>query len=165
METWAIEQIANQDAATRAQLLDLNNANAHQTSFLTKPVWDGMVENAFAAICVDPPGSLLIAFDQDAELESPNFTWFRSRLLRFVYVDRIVVGVDHRGQGIASRLYDELFKRALAAGHDLIACEVNLIPPNPQSDAFHARMGFCEVGRATQPDRGKTVRYLTRSIV
>lgn len=164
MNKWAIEQIASQAAATQTQLLDLNNANANQTSLLTNSAWDRLVNDAFAAICVDPPGSLLVAFDQNAELESPNFEWFRSRLRRFVYVDRIVVGADHRGQGIASRLYGELIRLALAAGHDLIACEVNLIPPNHQSDAFHASMGFSEVGRATHHDRGRTVRYLTRSI-
>ena len=58
-----------------------------------------------------------------------------------------------------SRLYRELFDRARAAGHDRIVCEVNLDPPNPGSDAFHAKMGFAEVGRAELEPGGKLVRY------
>jgi predicted GNAT superfamily acetyltransferase len=41
---------------------------------------------------------------------------------------------------------------------------VNYEPPNPASEAFHTRLGFVEVGRATLPDRGKSVRYLKRDL-
>jgi uncharacterized protein len=44
-----------------------------------------------------------------------------------------------------------------------VGCEINLLPPNPASDAFHARMGFVEVG-AAQLANGKTVRYLERAL-
>jgi predicted GNAT superfamily acetyltransferase len=40
-------------------------------------------------------------------------------------------------------------------------CEVNAEPPNPASDAFHAAMGFAEVGSATLGG-GKQVRYFER---
>ena len=40
------------------------------------------------------------------------------------------------------------------------ACEVNCDPPNPVSDAFHAALGFREIGRARIVERSKTVRYL-----
>jgi uncharacterized protein len=108
--------------------------------------------------------AFLIAFDQNAAYDSANYLWFRQRLPRFVYVDRIVVAANHRGQGLARRLYEDLFERARAAGHQWIACEVNIEPPNPGSDAFHARLGFNEIGRATLAHNGKTVRYLTRRL-
>jgi uncharacterized protein len=57
-------------------------------------------------------------------------------------------------------LYDEVFERARRLGHSRIVCEVNLEPPNPISDHFHAALGFQEVGRATINDGAKTVRYL-----
>jgi uncharacterized protein len=82
----------------------------------------------------------------------------------FVYVDRIVTSPAARGKGYARALYHELFQRAKSAGHTRIACEVNLDPPNPASDAFHASLNFHEVGRAAIHNNSKTVRYLLRNL-
>ena len=49
--------------------------------------------------------AFLLAFDQDADYDSPNFLWFRERYPRFVYVDRIVVAAAARGRGLARLLY------------------------------------------------------------
>ncbi len=164
MDLSQIGPISRQDDAVQAALLDLNNAHARETSLLTSQDWHDLIREAFSATCVRGPGALLIAFDQDADYHSPNFTWFRGRRSRFVYVDRIIVSRTHRGQGLAGDLYRDLFERARAADHDWIVCEVNLVPPNPGSDAFHARMGFTEVGRATLDRAGKTVRYLEKHL-
>lgn len=69
-----------------------------------------------------------------------------------------------RKRGLANRLYDDLFRAASEAGHDRVVCEVNSDPPNPASDAFHASLGFVDVGHATIHDGKKTVRYLARSL-
>jgi hypothetical protein len=69
-----------------------------------------------------------------------------------------------RSRGGARRLYDNLFAAARDAGHDRIVCEVNVDPPNPASDAFHARFGFSETGRAKLAD-GKVVRHLNKSLL
>jgi predicted GNAT superfamily acetyltransferase len=61
-------------------------------------------------------------------------------------------------------LYADLFRRASENGHSTIACEVNAQPPNPTSDAFHAALGFVQVGTATFDDGAKTVRYLVRQL-
>jgi predicted GNAT superfamily acetyltransferase len=50
------------------------------------------------------------------------------------------------------------------SGRSLIVCEVNVEPPNPASDAFHARLGFATVGSATLQDQQKTVRYLSKDV-
>lgn len=164
MDVPQIEQIPAQDGAAQAALLELNNAHARETSFLTTAAWCELVGQAFAATCMAEAAALLIAFDQEADYHSPNFAWFRDRLTRFVYVDRIIVSADHRGRGLAGHLYHDLFRRAEAARHDRIVCEVNLVPPNPGSDAFHASMGFVEVGQADLQDRNKTVRYLEKRL-
>ena len=60
-----------------------------------------------------------------------------------------------------------MFRRA--AGHERVVCEVNADPPNPVSDAFHAALGFAEVGSARLSgtplsSMGKTVRYFSRPL-
>lgn len=107
--------------------------------------------------------ALLLAFDQDAAYDNPNFAWFKARYGRFVYVDRIVVAPAARGRGLATALYLDLFRRA--HGHDRVVCEVNADPPNPASDAFHAALGFEAVGSALLPGADKTVRYFSRSLL
>ena len=159
-----IGNIAEQGADAQALLLELNNAHARQTSLLTRERWDRLVGAAFAADCVDRAAALLIAFDQAADYDSPNFVWFRERYAKFVYVDRIVVSEDHQGRGLARRLYEGLFRKARAAGHDRVVCEVNSLPPNPESDAFHERLGFEEVGHADLDGGAKSVRYLVRQL-
>ena len=136
-------------------LLTLNNAHARETSFLTPEKWRPLINGAFAATCISGPAALLIAFDQDADYDSPNFKWFCARLSRFVYVDRIIVAAGHRGGGLAKFMYRDLFRRMRDAGHERVVCEVNVSPPNPGSDAFHEKMGFSEMGRAVLPGGGR----------
>ncbi len=51
---------------------------------------------------------------------------------------------------------------ARQAGQTRVVCEVNLDPPNPASDAFHANMGFVEIGQAAIHNGAKTVRYFEK---
>jgi uncharacterized protein len=145
-------------------VLALNNAHAAELSWLDEAALSHMIGQSFAAWRMGEADALLIAFDQDADYASPNFQWFRERLPRFVYVDRVVVAPHARGRGLARRLYDELFAAAREAGHAVVACEVNRVPPNPGSDAFHAALGFAEMGEAAIHGGAKTVRYLVREL-
>ena len=144
-------------------LLALNNAHATELSWLESDRFCHLVNQAFLARRVGPAEAMLLAFDQDADYDSPNFLWFRSRFDRFVYVDRIVVAPAARGRGHARRLYNRLFAHAARSGHGRVACEVNVDPPNPASDAFHFALGFTQVGTG-RVHAGKTVRYLMRKI-
>ena len=73
--------------------------------------------------------------------------WFRQRLDRFrLYIDRVIVSATHRRHGLGRLLYEDLIRRAGRLNHPSIACDVNFRPPNPVSDAFHARFGFVEIG-------------------
>lgn len=146
------------------RVLALNNDHAKELSWLDGDRLAELVGRAFVARRIGIVDAFLLAFDQDADYDSPNFLWFRSRYRRFVYVDRVVVAHAARGRGHARRLYDDLFAEARRAGHDRIVCEVNREPPNPASDAFHAALGFTEVGATRLPDGIKTVRYLTRPL-
>lgn len=145
-------------------LLALNNEHAQELSWLTSERLTHLVRQAFFARRIDHADAFLFAFDQAADYDSPNFLWFRDRYPRFVYVDRIVVAASARGRGLARLLYRELFEQASRAGHIQIVCEVNSEPPNPASDAFHAALGFVEVGSAAIHGGAKTVRYLLRRL-
>ena len=165
--TWAMERadIGGEEleagAAVGRDLLRLNNAHATELSWLEAGRFRQLVGRAFVAWRVCPARALLLAFDQAAEYDSPNFLWFRARLPRFVYVDRVVVAAEERGRGLGRALYGALFEAAVRAGHDRVVCEVNSDPPNPVSDAFHAALGFTGMGAAVLPG-GKAVQYMVR---
>jgi uncharacterized protein len=145
-------------------VLALNNAHAMELSWLAPERLQYLVAHAFAARKIGGADAFLLAFDQDAAYDSPNFLWFRARFQRFVYVDRVVVAEAARGRGLARTLYRDLFEQAARADHARVVCEVNSRPPNPESDAFHAALGFVEVGRASDHDASKDVRYLARML-
>src|ERR1700737_1553426 len=165
----ALQSIApaklSRDEALAKSLLALNNAHAQELSWLEPARLEHMVAQAFLARRIGNLDAFLLAFDQGADYDSPNFLWFRARYPRFVYVDRIVVAASARGRGCARRLYRDLFEHAESAGHERVVCEVNIGPPNPASAAFHAALGFAEVGRASIHEGRKTVRYLSRALV
>jgi uncharacterized protein len=140
-------------------ILELNALHEVETSPLTRDKLAKMMDNAFHWAGVNSGrDGYVITFDQDADYDSANFLWFKSRYDRFVYVDRIVVAHHARGQGLARSLYNDLFKLARAQGHNNIACEINTDPPNPGSFAFHESMGFAEVGRVKM-SADKAVSY------
>ncbi|HUN28958.1 MAG TPA: GNAT family N-acetyltransferase [Alphaproteobacteria bacterium] len=148
-----------------AAFLAINRECEAQLWPATQAELRAMIGNAYRAMLSGDHQAMLIAFDERAPYDSPNFRWFQERYPRFVYVDRVAVSAPARGRGHARRLYEELMEAARADGHTVICAEVYFDPPNPQSDAFHEAMGFVEVGRAAVPDRGgKTVRYLVREL-
>jgi predicted GNAT superfamily acetyltransferase len=148
------------DPATRASLLSINNRSARETSLLDAAKFARMIAAARIATVVEPSAAFLLAFVQDADYDSPNFLWFRERFDRFLYVDRVIVGQADRRLGLGRLLYEDLFRRAAQLAFARIVCEVNIKPPNPVSDAFHAKLGFTEVGTAAAPEGEKSVRYL-----
>ncbi len=153
------------DASPRLfdSLLSLNNDHAVELSWADKDRFRELINEAFFAQRIGTADAMLIAFDQDAQYDSPNFLWFRERFPSFVYVDRVVTAAVRRGRGHARNLYRELIAQARLADHERIVCEVNSDPPNPISEAFHQTMSFEQVGMAVLAN-GKTVTYLALTI-
>lgn len=144
-------------------LLALNNDFATELSHLSAEKARHLVRHAFMARALGDE-ALLLAFDQDAPYDNPNFHWFGARFDRFIYIDRVVVSPKRQGLGWARLLYKALFAHALERGHAKVTCEINVDPPNPRSEAFHAGLGFEPVGQAILPGAGKTVRYFCKRI-
>jgi len=145
-------------------VLTLNNEHAAELSWLEPERLSFLLGEAFYARRIGVLEAFIMTFDQDARYDSPNFLWFRERYKRFVYVDRVVVAATARGRGHARRLYEDLFDHVRRAGQAIVTCEVNADPPNPASDAFHAALGFAEVGDAVIHGGKKAVRYYLRQL-
>jgi predicted GNAT superfamily acetyltransferase len=121
----------------------------------------------FAVIDEDEDDDLvafLIGLKPGASYASENYRFFESRGGDFLYVDRIVVAEESRGQRVGQLLYDAVFDLARAEGMSEVTCEVNLDPPNPGSLAFHARLGFERVGEQKTKGGAYTVALLAAEI-
>jgi predicted GNAT superfamily acetyltransferase len=144
--------------------LALNAAHEIETGPLDSASFIALLEMSFAAPAAIDEGDRLLAFmlclSEAVPYDSPNYSWVSARLRRFAYVDRVIVAPQARGRGVGRRIYEAVAAQAQEAGLAWLACEVNLDPPNPVSDAFHEALGFQPVGIAHQPARAKTMRYL-----
>jgi predicted GNAT superfamily acetyltransferase len=145
-------------------LLALSNAHEREIGTFSRAAFDDLVGMSFRTRMTAARDAFLVALADRAPPVAPNYRWFARRFDRFVYIDRVAVAEGSRQRGLGRLLYDDLMEAARDAGHTRLCCEVNLDPPNPASDAFHAALGFAETGRAHLPDRGKTVRYLMRPL-
>jgi len=98
--------------------------------------------------------------------ESANLRWFEQYSDRtgqaVIYVDRIALLPEARGQRLGEKLYKAAF--AHFADLDEIGCEVNTLPPNPGSHRFHQRLGFEEAGTQIFVPGEKAVTYYVRSL-
>ena len=102
--------------------------------------------------------AFIMAMDANTDYDSKNFLWFRERVKKFHYVDRVIVESKRRGRGLGKLLYSELFKRS--EGLPIVA-EVSIDPPNPKSVGFHNQFGFREIGTFSL-DGKKTCRMYKR---
>jgi predicted GNAT superfamily acetyltransferase len=104
---------------------------------------------------------VIVVLDDTAALSSEYFQWFTARYRNFLYIDRVIVAAWARRQGVATRLYREVDR--LANEHHLaVASEVYCDPPNAPSLAFHAKMGYMEIGQQLSLAEGKTVAKLIK---
>jgi predicted GNAT superfamily acetyltransferase len=104
---------------------------------------------------------LVVTFRPGTSYDSANYRWFSERLGDdFYYLDRVVVDASVRRRGVAGQVYDEL--EAVAAGYGRMALEVNLVPRNDGSLAFHAQRGYVEIGQLGDDDH--LVSLLTKQL-
>lgn len=87
----------------------------------------------------------------DAEYASKNFAWFAERFDNFLYLDRVAFAAPFQGRGWGRAMYREVHRLAAerAPSATDVLLEVNLVPRNDQSLAFHERLGFRQVGVLT----------------
>jgi predicted GNAT superfamily acetyltransferase len=147
------------------RLIVLNHAAVPAVNDIDADEFGALIDVATVAVGVQRDGALVgfvLALAPGADYASENYRWFSARGDAFLYVDRIVVAEGHRGEGLGVELYDAVFEAARASGAVEVDCEVNVEPPNPGSMAFHARLGFSEVGRQTTKGGTVEVALLAR---
>ncbi len=135
--------------ADRAAVLRLNEQDVH----LLAPMDEARLEllrslaDRFDVIEVDGAfGGFVVTFTAGTAYDSENYRWFSERYGDgFLYLDRVVVDPAMRRRGVGGAVYDMV--EAVASAYGLLALEVNLVPRNDASLAFHAARGFVEVGR------------------
>ena len=87
----------------------------------------------------------IICMREGSIYESENYKFFKQRLKKFLYVDRVAIDERHRRSGLGKEIYEDIF--AHASNDNLpIALEVNTQPINQPSLNFHEKMGFEKVG-------------------
>ena len=142
------------------RIVELNDAASPAVPVTTPADMEQLLTlSSLALVAVgarDEVHGFLVALDAGSPYQSENYRFFEDRGTPHVYVDRIVVDTTARGTGIGRELYDAVFDRARSAGAAEVTCEVNLEPPNPESLAFHERLGFARV--AEQSTKGGTIR-------
>jgi predicted GNAT superfamily acetyltransferase len=137
------------DAPDHAQVLALNEANVVKLAPMDEArlLELDRIADRFDVIDVDGSfGGFVITFAPGTTYDSENYRWFTERYDgHFYYLDRIVLADEHRRQGLGTFVYDEL--EHVARRYGRLALEVNLVPRNDVSLAFHDRRGYVEVGR------------------
>lgn len=154
------------DPADLDALAAINDA-AHPAVPITPPEeLAALIAMSRLALVADDgaPAGFVIALAPGQPYASENYTWFSARSDRFLYVDRIVLASRLQGRGVGPRLYAAVEEAARADGATEITCEVNVRPANPGSLAFHARLGFVEVGRQETKGGSTEVALLSRSV-
>jgi predicted GNAT superfamily acetyltransferase len=160
--------IATMGEADLAEVLELNQRSTPEVGEVDAGRLAAIVaESSLALVARDDRGTLggfLIVLAPGAAYDSPNYLHFAATYPEFRYVDRIAVDpAVHRG-GLGRRLYQATFDHARAAGAPVVLAEVNLDPPNPGSLAFHAALGFTEVGTQANYGGSTTVQFLERRL-
>lgn len=106
----------------------------------------------------------LFAMGSGADYNGEEFIRFREILNgAFYYIDQVAVAPEHRGKGLARRFYAELEAHARAKSVGMLVCEVNKVPANAPSLAFHEKLGFREAGE--METRGVVVSLLKRNLM
>jgi predicted GNAT superfamily acetyltransferase len=110
------------------------------------------------------PAGFMILIRPGSSYPSDNFGWFEEKFDNHLYIDRVAVGKAAWGQGVGRALYEEALRIAAALGEKRLTAEVNEDPPNPESMAFHAKLGFRHLLSRTSPRLGKVVAMLERPL-
>ncbi len=158
--------IRDVSSADGASIVALNNASIPALPTLEATELGALLAHCGVARVAECDGvvmGFLLAMPSGTAYSSDNYRWFSRRFADFWYVDRVAVEAGAWGRGLGRALYADLETHMRARGAGILACEVNEKPPNPQSLAFHQRLGFQRLETRVS-DAGKTVVMLMKDV-
>jgi predicted GNAT superfamily acetyltransferase len=152
-------------ASDHAAALALNNSAVPNMNELSPEMFAWLTGHADYFRVAEDEGGLVgfvIALRPGHDYWSLNYQWFAAQGGDFLYLDRVVVAEHARGMGVGRALYDDI-DRFASGRWPRITLEVNLLPPNLASLAFHERLGFRRVGVREEESGTKAVVLMERS--
>ena len=106
----------------------------------------------------------ILAFDREAAYDGEEFRKFRLITPKpYVYIDQVAVAKESKGLGVGRALYGALEAIARREGAQALCCEVNTVPPNQESMAFHEALGFRRMQSLATLD-GREVELLLKEL-
>lgn len=148
-----------------AKFLRMNAEFVHWLSPLDLEGLSYILARADYARQAENAAGVLVGYAHDVDYpEHWNLEWLRPRLDNFFYIDRVIIDRKAHGRGLGRRLYEDVTDYARSCGYDWLACEVNTVPENPGSHAFHIKEGFAGLGEQAFPAKGKAVRYYAKAL-
>ena len=151
-------QIREGTSTDLSDVLSLNRAEEKWTSILDLDSLEELIGYSVAfKVLTDSEivSGFVLVMSSSSAYPNANLNWFNARLESFWYVDRIVVARSCSRRGYGRALYEHIFARARQERVGSITCEYNTRPMNEGSAAFHARMGFREIGNRSDKANGK----------
>ncbi|WP_426574876.1 GNAT family N-acetyltransferase [Aquihabitans sp. McL0605] len=145
-----------------ADVLRINEAVVHKLAPLDETELAWFLATARCAWGAEVDGRLagfVFVLEPGAAYGSANYRWFSERYDDFLYLDRVAIDEGFRRTGIGGAVYDQVEALAAASGRPLLL-EVNELPPNHASLAFHEARGFRPVGTLAHDGGAKVVRLL-----
>ncbi|MCX6954695.1 MAG: GNAT family N-acetyltransferase [Verrucomicrobia bacterium] len=160
---WIIRPFTSID---RTALLRLNAGARPAVAALDETTLSGLL--AFEGhhfVAVDRAGAVagyLLSFLRESDYDDTEIRELRRRLPEpFLYICQVVVAPEYRRQRIGRAFYATMEATARRSGVRLLCCDVNTRPPNPESFAFHRRLGLAEIGSRIAGD-GTAIAFLVR---
>jgi len=156
------------DVADLGAIHTINEAEVPAVGAATLDHLDFLVRESAIVLVAEIDGEVVgfaLVLTPDADYESVNYRWFCDRYDDFVYLDRVAISPRFQRRGVGRAMYAEVERVAveLRPTATEFALEVNLEPRNDQSLAFHAQLGFLEVGQQ-RTDYGAVVSLMTKPL-
>jgi uncharacterized protein len=154
-------------AADWSAIVELNDGEVPNVGPLTAGQGEWFLAHSEVSVVdgADGLAAVLVLMLDGCGYASPNYGWFTERYGSFAYVDRIAVHRSQAGRGVGRALYDHAVAFARAHHRSVLMAEVNLVPPNERSLAFHAAYGFERIGEHIDLRSGFTEAMLALDVI